>query len=145
MNVGDYLLVDARLHGLDESKNWSQISEEEQQIVTRGYSHNENNHFAFGPVEMATSSRADSMTFGYDVNNRITVVSGGINVVTYCTGLETLMRTTGEPIRKKRLDLAATTLYSYDSLRNWLMTRGFHEVWSYKSNKEALFLLRKID
>jgi hypothetical protein len=145
MNVGDYLLVDARLHGLDEPKDLGQLSKDEQQIITHGYSHKLNNHFAFGPVEMATGSRADSMTFGYDVNNRITVVPGGINVVTYCTELDTWMRTTGEQIRKERLDLAATTLYSYDSLREWLLTRGFHEVWSNKKNKVVLFLLRKID
>ena len=142
MNSEDCLLLDARLHSL-ESHGESLLSDQDKETVLRGYKHDKNSKFAFGPVEMATATNANEVEYRYDVNTMLTSVPQALNIITSCIGLDTRLKSTGQPVRRDRLDLAATTAYSYEALKKWLPTRGFRIIWSEHTDKIAFFLLRK--
>jgi predicted nucleotide-binding protein with TIR-like domain/histidine-specific SAM-dependent methyltransferase len=145
MGSGDFLLMDARCHGQESWDGHTPLSAEEMSSLTRSYRHPINDRFAFGPVESATGLRSDQAVFDYEVGTkRLTVVPRALNIVTYCTNLEAEMRSNGKQVRAERLDLASTTLYSFNDLRDWLATRGFQVTWSKNVRDIGLFLLRKI-
>jgi SAM-dependent methyltransferase len=144
MGSGDFLLMDARIHGLDAWDGRRPFSEEEKAELTRSYRHPLNDRFAFGPVEIATGLRADQAVFDHEVGFKLTVVPRAMNIVTYCKDLSAHMRSSGQHVRIERLDLASTTLYSFNDLRDWLVTRGFQVTWSKNVRDIGLFLLRKV-
>jgi hypothetical protein len=142
MNSDDLLLVDARLHTLDwDGKR--PLEKDEKETILRGYTHDTNNQFAFGPVERATAANPNEVTFGYRVDTRTTNVEQAANIVTYCEGLKTRLKSSGKAVKRNRLDLAVTTVYSYDALKRWFPRRGFKVLWSDKQGNTGLFLLEK--
>ncbi len=142
METGDFLLVDARLH--QEGTNMPQRPTKEQIAeLTFSYNHSLNNAFAYGPVEATTISDANSVTFQYDVTSRYTAVPKAINIVTYVEDLRTKFRRSGKKLIKKRINLAATTIYDESELGSWFGGRGFDVIWRTKFRRTALYLLQK--
>ncbi len=139
----DFLLVDARLHTLELWDGRRRLSREERDSVLASYAHEGCNRFVFGPVETVTTSTATDVEFGYDLCRRITRVPRALNAVIYCRDLRTRMRVTGRPVHRRRLNLAATTLYSFDELGEWFPSQGLELVWSVKTGTVCLFLLRR--
>ncbi|MET0622466.1 MAG: L-histidine N(alpha)-methyltransferase [Pyrinomonadaceae bacterium] len=144
METNDLLFLDVRLHKLDSWDGCRAITEEEKQIVMSGYSNPLNTRFAFGPLERATSLSYEDIKFDYDINQMITCVPNSLNLIIYCNDLNAKILSSNQSVRWKRLNLAATTLYSYSSLVQWLPTRGFHLIWHKAHKNIGLFLLRKI-
>jgi hypothetical protein len=93
---------------------------------------------------MATTALWTDVKFHYDVNRSVTTVPKAVNVITCCEELRTRMRLTGEPIKRERLSLGSTTLYSQADLAEWVAARGFHLMWSRRREDIGLFLLRKL-
>ena len=81
------------------------------------------------------------MVFGHDVNRRVTSVPRALNIIIYCTALRGKMRLTGEAVQRDRLELALTTLYSYQDLLNWFPSVGWRPVWHRNEAGVGLFLL----
>ena len=123
MNNGDYLLLDARLHGLADIGD--SLTSQQEHAISMDYRHPQNNLFAFGPVEMATIASSADVDYGYEVNRRLTDVPGAFNIITFCRNLKTRLRGQTKLVSRNRLDLAATTQYSFEDLENWLVARGF--------------------
>jgi SAM-dependent methyltransferase len=144
MEVNDLLFLDVRLHKLDDWDGSRQLSEEEKQIVMSVYSNPLNTRFAFGPLETATNLSYENVKFAYDINQMITSVPKSMNLIIYCNDLNAKILSSNQPVRWDRLNLAATTLYSYDALVQWLPTRGFRLVWHKADKNIGLFLLKKI-
>ena len=143
-NTGDLLLFDVRLHALHGWNGRRELTPKEKDSLIRGYDHETCHRFVFGPIEVATSAVASDVTFTYDVNRTITAVPGAVNVIIRCSPLETRMRLTGETVRTGVLNLAATTLYDFEQLLNWIPTTGLHPVWNKKVRNTGLFLLQKM-
>lgn len=97
----------------------------------------------FGPAEVATFATATDVEIDYEITGAVTSVPSALNVAIYCTGLNTTMRFTGQPVERDRLDLAVTTMYNYPDLVSWFGTVGFSMVWHYDASGIALLLLRK--
>jgi hypothetical protein len=144
METNDFLFLDARLHTLNDWDSDQEFSESEKQILVGAYNNSLNNQFAFGPVERATNTTYKDIQFGYEINTMITTVPKAINIITYCTGIDMAVKSYGEAFKGKRLNLAATTLYSYNPLEKWLRTKGFDLLWHKADRNTGLFLLRKI-
>lgn len=53
------------------------------------------------------------------------------------------MRTTGEPVKKGKMDLASTTLYDFNELQSWFKLREYKILYAKKNKDTGLFLLRK--
>jgi hypothetical protein len=140
MRPGDFLFLDARLHELTDVENLDNSSVAH---IKSAYSHDLNNRFAFGPVELATTANFEDASFEYEVNSRITVVPRALNVITSCERLNARLKSSGESINADRLDLAFTTLYSYQDLVTWLPRRGFQSVWTNATKNIGLFLLKR--
>jgi hypothetical protein len=142
MTGDDYLLLDARLHGLGPRARLGDISQRERSRVLRNYDLPCQRRFVFGPVEMATLATAEDVAFGYELSRRVTVVPNALNVVVYCTGLRTAMRLTGRAVRRARLDLGATTLYHLPDLLAWFVGAGFTPLWHAAGDEIAVVLLK---
>jgi hypothetical protein len=149
MGPEDLLFLDTRLHKLEEYDGSRELTDVEKQMIMSRYNNELNNRFAFGPVEVATNISHKSVSFNYEINHITTTVPKALNLVTYCSNLDVLIgnagRDTEEKFHKRRLDLASTTLYSYNSLIDWLPTRGFHLLWHKDHEDIGLFLLKRID
>lgn len=143
MKPRDWLLVDARLHDLRGYDGNRAIEDDERERLTRAYALPLSNRFAFGPVEIATTATPADVAFGYDVCRRVTVVPNALNVVTFCTGLKTTLRVTGEPVERARLDLGSTTLYRLEDLLGWFEVVHLTPCWHIAEDSTALFLLKR--
>jgi hypothetical protein len=143
MKPGDYLLLDARLHTAGP------ISEEEfeafqaREEVSGHYDVDSVRRFVFGPVEVATTATAEDVAIRFEVARPLTIVPSALNLVIYCTGLDTTLRLSGERVRRDRLDLAITTTYHLPDLLAWFDTTDFRPVWHEDFGDAAFFLLRK--
>lgn len=143
MAEGDYLLVDARMHGLGA------LPADVGGLVGRGggpgagYQVDGVRRFVFGPVEVATLASADDVRFDIEASRTATDVPNALNLIIHCLGLDTRMRLTGEVVRRERLDLAVTTSYRREDLRGWLASSGFTLVWDDAFGDMAFFLLRR--
>lgn len=143
MEFNDLLFFDVRLHRLNDWDGKSQLADDQKQEVIVGYDNELNNRFAFGPVEYATNLSFSDLKFGYGVHRQVTSVPKAINVVTFCKDISLRLRRDNKMLQLKRLDLAVTTLYSYENLVDWLPAKGFKLVWSKADTNLAMFLLRK--
>ncbi|HVG19472.1 MAG TPA: L-histidine N(alpha)-methyltransferase, partial [Blastocatellia bacterium] len=144
METDDLLFLDARLHTLDDWDGNRELTDDEKQVIMSRYNNSVNNQFAFGPVERATNTPGKDIQFGYEVNTVITTVPKALNLITYCTGVDMIVRSNRQVLKGKRLNLAATTLYSYNALEKWLRTKGFNLLWHKSDRNIGLFLLRKV-
>jgi hypothetical protein len=126
-----------------ESVDHRELRDQERNEILRPFTNDFVKRFVFGPVEVCTLASADDVDFRYDLNRRITRVPGAINLVVSCHGLNTRMRFTGEAIERDGLDLAATTFYSFDHLRDWFTASDFDVQWCLHSDGMGFFLLRK--
>jgi hypothetical protein len=143
MRAGDYLFLDARLHGLGEWPETRELTAAERQETVNGYDLRSVREFAFGPVEVATFATAHDVEFRFDLGRALTAVPNALNVVISCTGLDTVMRLTGERVHRDRLELAVTTRYHAPDLHAWIRSMGFATVWQKDVRGVALFLLRR--
>lgn len=143
MKPGDYLLLDARLHnaGAITEERFEDFRAAEE--VSGHYDIDTVRRFVFGPVEVATTASAKDVEINFEVARGLTVVPGALNLVVYCTGLDTTLRLTGERVFRDRLDLAVTTTYHLPDLLGWFSTTEFETVWHEDFKDAAFFLLRK--
>lgn len=145
MAAGDYLLVDARDHGMGAGTTEEHLTPANRAAMTRSYDLDPVRRFVLGPLEVATTVEWDRVEIGYQIDRSLTTVPGAWNVVLHALNLEATMRLTGAPVRRDRLDLAVTTLYDPASLREWFPTAGFRVVWDDAGTGTSFFLLRRED
>ena len=143
MEIGDLLLVDARLHDFDKS-DFRKLSADDKEKMLLNYRSALNNQFAFGPIETVTTAEYKTTKFEYRIDNSLTVVPNAINVITYCENLTTKFRHNSRTIRRKKIDLAFTTFYNFTSLENWFRDREFFVLWSKKISSTGIFLIKKL-
>jgi SAM-dependent methyltransferase len=143
MKEGDYLFLDTRLHGFGKLpedmsdfrvKNGAAFSSYDLASVRR---------FVFGPVEVATMARSEEVHVDFDTTRALTTVPDALNLLIYCTGLDTTMRLTGAPVKRDRLDLAVTTMYHFPALVPWFASMGFHVAWHAEEQDLGFFLLKR--
>jgi len=141
MSARDYLLVDARLHDFLDGGEIPDLPESVRQSVVERFELESVKRFVFGPLEVATLARVEDVGFEFEITNEVTVVPKALNILISCTGLETKMRLTGEPVRRSRVELAVTTLYRYVDLQRWFLASGYRIVWHQRFGDVGLFLL----
>lgn len=143
MMPGDYLLLDARLHAE------GQFSEEDfeafraREEVSGHYDVDSVRRFVFGPVEVATTATTEDVEIRFEVARALTVVPNALNLIIYCSDLDTNLRLTGETVKRERLDLAVTSTYHLPDLLAWFPSTGFSAVWHEDLGDAAFLLLRK--
>jgi hypothetical protein len=140
MQKKDLLLIDARLHDMDEWDGVRALTEREKEKIAKIHTYALNDKFAMGPIEVSTALAQD-VKVRYEVSRRITVVPKAINIIFHCNNFEARLRGTSQVIRKDRLDLASTSMYSFEALSLWFSNRGFEVLWSKKIGIAGLFLL----
>lgn len=164
MQPGDFLLVDARLHGLGETKS---ISADQRQVLLEPYESPAMKKFAFGPVEDLCdyTVRLEEPEIDVKYEPRVgtrtsTDVPNAINV--YITaegmygndafrekvGLKPLssIQVIGGREKKKRLSLVTLTFYDFSSLVQWLDGTGLFKVrWKRDLDRIGLFLLERLE
>jgi SAM-dependent methyltransferase len=145
MAPGDYLVLDARDHGMGPGTEEADLTPDRRAAMTRSYDLDPVRRFVLGPVEVATTVAWDAVEIGYDITRGLTRVPGAWNVVIHTRKLEAAMRLTGEIVHRERLDLAVTTLYDPASLRDWFPSAGFRVVWADVGSGTAFFLLRRTE
>lgn len=143
MQPGDYILLDARLHAAGQLSEEGFNAFRSREEVSGHYDIDTVRRFVFGPVEVATTAMAEEVEISFEVARRLTVVPSAMNLVIYCSGLDTTLRLTGERVRRERLDLAVTTTYHLPDLLAWFPSTGFETVWHQDFEDAAFFLLRK--
>lgn len=145
MRPKDYLFLDARIHGLGLVPDNAPLIRGSGEKAFNSYEIPTVQRFVFGPAEVATQATMEDVDIRLEVNRSVTTVPNAINMVIYCEGLDTVMRLTGQPVKRDRLDLAVTTIYRYEDLANWLVQLGFRLVASELSSGMAFFLLQRRD
>jgi len=143
MQVGDHLFLDARLHPFGPLPEDMAAFNRGRKDTAAGYDIESVRRFVFGPVEVATTATASDVGFGFELARSVTAVPNALNLIIYCTGLDTTLRLTGERVRRGRLDLAVTTSYHLPDLAAWLGRSGLAVVWHGTADGVAFFLLRK--
>jgi hypothetical protein len=143
MSGQDYLLLDARLHRLNDWDGKRKLSGREKAALQGHYQPESVKRFVFGPIETTSYAKWNDVQIEYEVAPKRTPVPGAVQIVIFCKSLDTTMRLTGKRIRKRRLDLASTTLYGYSELASWLESKGFQSVWRTRAADVGLFLLRR--
>ena len=143
MHRGDYLLLDARLHDAGPITDTDLASGAVPREIAERYDAGAVRRFVFGPLEVATTATVEEVEIGFETNRSLTRVPGALNLAIYCTGLDTTLRLTGDPVRRDRLDLAVTTSYDLSSLLRWLESTGFSTVWHRGFDHAAFLLLRR--
>lgn len=141
MRPGDFLLLDGRLHAFAGDED--DLTREQQRTLVKAYDNPASNRFAFGPVETVTTARAKEVEFDYRIGRFVTKVPGALNVVTGCSGLEAHMRLTGNAVAREHLDLASTTLYAFEALRDWLAASPLRLRFAVRNDETGVFLLEK--
>lgn len=143
MSGKDYLLLDARLHRLNDWDGKRILNGREKAALQGHYQPDSVKRFVFGPIETTSYAKWNDVQIEYEVAPKRTSVPGAVRIVIFCKSLDTTMRLTAKRIRKRRLDLASTTLYGYSELASWLESRGFQSVWRARAADVGLFLLRR--
>ncbi len=143
MRDGDFLFLDARLHRAGNEGAEPDPSRFDRTRLLRSYDLASVKRFVFGPLEVATHARAEDACFGYDLVHLPGSIPTAVQVLIYCSGLETALRLSGQPIERDRLDLAVTTLYDRSALISGMETMGFDVVWHQDVEGVALLLVRK--
>ncbi|MDP2959086.1 MAG: L-histidine N(alpha)-methyltransferase [Longimicrobiales bacterium] len=143
MGPGDYLFLDARLHGFGPLPADVRGLARDGRDSLASYDLESVRRFAFGPVEVATLATASDVEIGFELARSLTSVPNALNLVIYCEGLDTRLRLTGERVVRGRLDLAVTTLYHLPDLSPWLAGTGLACVWQGTADDTAFFLLRR--
>jgi hypothetical protein len=142
MHEGDYLLLDARLHGFGRLPEDMAGFRDRNGTAFTSYDRATVRRFVFGPLEVATTATAKDVHIDFDVTRSLTTVTNGLNLIIYAAGLDTTMRLTGHRERRDRLDLAVTTLYHLPDLSPWFAEAGFEVVWQQSTGGVAFFLLK---
>lgn len=143
MGPGDYLFLDARLHGFGPLPPDLRALARDGRDFLASYDLASVRHFAFGPVEVATLATASDVEIGFELARSLTSVPNALNLVIYCSGLDTRIRLTAERVVRDRLDLAVTTSYHLPDLSPWLAEAGLACVWQGTADDTAFFLLRR--
>lgn len=139
MQKGDFLLIDARLHNFGDVGR--KISSEEKEKIKSFYQ--QSNRFSFGPVESATLANFRDAKFDYDVSTYYTVVDNAINLTTYCVNLNTKFRYDFRTLKREKLNLSVTTMYSFEDLAEWFLWKGFNLLVKKKVKDTGFYLLMK--
>ncbi|MEJ2206956.1 MAG: L-histidine N(alpha)-methyltransferase, partial [Gemmatimonadota bacterium] len=140
MRPGDYLFLDARLHDFGELPTDMSGFRATNGEAFRSYDLESVRRFVFGPAEVATMADVDHVRIDFDTTRSLTTVPDALNLLIYCTGLDTTVRLTGEGVRRERPDLAVTTLYHLPSLARWLASSTeFESVWWRDAGGVAFF------
>ncbi len=140
MGLGDFLLLDARLHDLELGEK---LTIEQKSVLINSYNNESTNRFVFGALEAVTNAEYKSVSFECVPKREITTVPNAINILINCKGINTKFRNDNKSYKKDSICLGMTTLYSYNDLINWLSRRGFKIIWSKKTTGTGIFLLRK--
>mgnify|MGYP001604354108 CR=1 FL=1 len=143
MGRGDYLFLDARLHGFGPLPADVPALARDPKDLLASYDLESVRRFVFGPVEVATLATASDVEIGFELARSLTSVPNALNLVIYCAGLDTQLRLTGERVLRDRLDLAVTTSYHFPDLSPWFAGTGFATVWHATAADTAFFLLRR--
>jgi len=143
MDRGDYLLLDARIHAFGRLAENGGRSLPNRGRIAGSYDLDSVRRFVFGPVEVATMATAEDVVIDIEVSRSLTTVPNALNLVIFCSGLDSTMRLTGRPIRRDRLDLAVTTLYHPPDLLGWFPSVGLSPVWHQEFPHVAFHLLKK--
>jgi hypothetical protein len=143
MAEGEYLLLDARLHALGPLPDETALPAVRSGGASTHYDVGAVRRFVLGPVEVATQAATDDIEVSFEMARTLTTIPNAVNLVIYCSGLNTTMRLTGQPIRRERLDLAVTTAYHLPDLTSWFTGSGFTTVWRGSAGDVAFFLLRR--
>lgn len=143
MAEGDYLFLDARLHRFGPLLDDLAALDTALEGARTSYDAGSVRRFVLGPVEVATTAEEGTLRVSFEVTRTLTTVPHAVNLVLYCTGLDAVMRLTGERVRRERLDLAVTTAYHLPELEAWLEGSGFTPVWRRSNHDMAFFLLRR--
>jgi hypothetical protein len=161
MHPGDFLLMDARIHGLGEV---TEITPEQRESFLAPYRSDAMKKFAFGPVEDLCDYTVrlgdDDVEIRYDprVGTRFTTdVSNAINVYIDAVGiyanpdfrekigLRSLRRGASAIERRRSLRLVTLTFYDFESLATWIEeTRAFAVRWKRALEGTAVFLLERL-
>jgi hypothetical protein len=142
MGEGDYLFLDARLHGhgpLGDTFGTTQPAMD----TPASYDVEPVRRFVFGPLEVATTAVAADVEISFELTRSQTTIPSALNLVIFCSGLDTTVRLTGARVRRDRLDLAVTTSYHLPDLQGWLDRTGFTTVWRGTGGDTAFFLLKR--
>lgn len=159
MQEGDFLLLDARLHGLGQVKT---ISEEQKKELLHPYETHAMKKFAFGPVEDLCdyTARLEDSDVEIKYNPKVgttlaTNVDNAINVYIDAYGLYTKNAFrrkvklksrfgTGVLDRNKSLRLVTLTFYDFESLAEWIDRTGeFRVRWKRNLDRIGVFLLER--
>lgn len=143
MQEGDFLFLDARLHALGPLPDDLAPLQPDPAHGEASYAANSVRRFVLGPVEVATTAQVEDVHVSFELARSLTTIPDALNLVIYCTGLDTTLRLTGEPVCRDRLDLAVTTSYHLPHLASWLGETGFDTVWHRAVGDTAFFLLRR--
>lgn len=143
MQEKDYLLLDARLHAFGTFTSSSAMDPAHRQQLSGSYDLDSVRRFVFGPVEVATTATAEDVHIDIEVVQSITSVPHALNLVIFCSNLDSTLRLTGKPIRRDRLDLAVTTLYHHPDLQGWFTSVGLELVWQQEFRDVAFYLLKR--
>ena len=143
MRQEDYLLLDARVHGYGQLPGQSSHLFPEGRDIAGSYDLDTVRRFVFGPVEIATMASAEEVGIDIEVTRSLTSVPNTLKLVIFCSQLTSTMRLTGEPIHRKRLDLAVTALYNLPDLLGWFPSVGLRAIWHQDLGGVALFLLKR--
>lgn len=141
MNNDDFLLLDARLHSLDNIND--KLSNEDKDILIAGYNNESTYKFAFSALETVTNLDYGNTEFTSIAKKDVTVVPNAINILIECRNINTRFRIDNRVFRKNKICLGSSTLYSFEDLSSWLSTRGFKLLWSKKTTQTGFYLLQK--
>jgi hypothetical protein len=162
MQPGDFLLLDARLHGLGEVQS---ITDEQKKTLLKPYDTYAMKKFAFGPVEdicdyTVRLEEADieikyvpqiAGTLERNVDNAINVyidVSGLYPKPAFRkkVKLKNVLGKVNPREKNKSLRLVTLTFYDFDSLGRWIDRSGKFQVrWKRNLDQIGIFLLERRD
>lgn len=162
MQPGDFLLLDARLHGLGEVRA---ITQEQKETLLEPYDTYAMQKFAFGPVEDLCDYTVRLEEPDIEIKYQPQIagslegnVENAINIYIDVFGLYTKsafrkkVKLPGRlasinPVEKnKSLRLVTLTFYDFDALARWIDKSGkFRVRWKQNLERIGIFLLERID
>ena len=145
MDIGDYLIVDLRLHDYANPNIHDLDKEKEKEQIIRNYKGMLNNRFAFGPIEDTTNAEFDNSQIYYTISSQNTVVPNAFNVVTNYRSLVAVLKNGVQSISRTKIALASTTLYSKNAFFLWLEHRFLEAITVEASDDKMIVLLRKYE
>lgn len=159
--LGDYVLVDVRLHAHGELPPDFSLTDDEHAALIEPYDSDTLREFAFSPVEEASdyAVRLDDPGIKVDLVPRwghgyTTAVPSAINVYVECSGiyendrfrqsLDITAPRRGTPPQPEVLKLATLTFYDLPSLVKWIEEAGeFTVKWQRQFDRSGLILLER--